>query len=55
MRKNTFIRSTEYQAVDGRKQTTESYVLLMLWRIMQCEEEFKVQENRKGGQDDEVY
>ena len=34
------IKSTEYQAVEGRNQTMESYVLVMLWRIMQCGEEF---------------
>jgi hypothetical protein len=34
-----FIKSTEYQTVEGRNQTTESYILLMLWRIMQCGEE----------------
>jgi len=37
-----FSKSTEYQAVEGRNQTTESYILLVLWRIMQCGEEFCV-------------
>jgi hypothetical protein len=35
-----FIKSTEWQAVEGRNQTTQTCILLMLWRIMQWGEEF---------------
>jgi len=45
----------EYQAVEGRNQTTESYIHLMLWRIMQSGEEFCIKENCKNGHDNEVY
>jgi len=50
-----FIKSTECQAVEGRNQTTESYIHLMLRRIMQSGEEFCIKENCKNGHDNEVY
>ena len=53
--KYIFIESTEYQAVAGRNQTKESYILLILWRIMQCGEEFCTQENCRDGHDNKGY
>ena len=40
--KYILIKSTEYQAVEGSSQTTESYIHLMLWGIMQSGEEIYI-------------
>jgi len=37
-KKYIFSKSTEYQAIKGRNQSTEIYIHIMLWRIMQSGE-----------------